>query len=85
MIWYGLPAWTLGNSEPMWILWTITGRSTRVAGIGIGCLRCVAQDAHLDAAPRAAVRGELVMTSIAALGSNHVMRHRDRASRWARS
>ena len=48
------------------------GQVDRVAGIGIGCLRCVAQNAHLDAAPRSAMRGELVMAPVAALGSNDV-------------
>ena len=28
MIWYGLPAFTLGSSLPMWILWIITFMST---------------------------------------------------------
>ena len=57
----------------------------RVAGIGIGGLRRVAQDAHLDAAPRPAVRGELIVTPVAALRPDHIVSHRDRASRWARS
>ena len=28
MIWYGVPAWTLGRSTPLWILWIITLKST---------------------------------------------------------
>ena len=28
MIWYGVPAWTLGRFSPMWILWIITLKST---------------------------------------------------------
>ena len=75
MIWYGLPAWTLGNSLAHVDLVDHHGQIDRVAGIGIGGLRCVAQNAHLDAAPRAAVRGELIVASIAALRPNHVMRH----------
>ncbi len=59
MIRYGVPACTLGSSSPMWILWVITGMSTRVAGIRIDGLRRVAEDADLHALAAAGRRGRV--------------------------
>ena len=63
---------TLGSWEPMWILWTITLQIDGVAGIGIRGLGRVTEYAHLDAASRSAVEGQLIMTPVATLGSNHI-------------
>ena len=74
MIWYGFPASTLGNRPPC----GSCGPSLevdRVACVGIGGLRCVTEYAHLNAASRSAVRGELIMTPVATLSPDHVAHH----------
>ena len=56
----------------MWILWIMTLKSDRVAGVRIGGLRRVAEHAELHVLPRAAVRGQRVVARVAGRRVDHV-------------